>query len=473
MGNSGSTQLQHCLNAVFSHNLAGVSYPSNPLYQLVYVKPYNLDDRVTPAAVTRPSNSQQVADIVKCAVASNVKVQPRSGGHSYANFGLGGQDGTVVVDLVNFQHFSMDQSTWQATIGSGTLLGDVTTRLHDNGNRAIAHGTCPAVGIGGHATIGGLGPLSRQWGSALDHVLEVEVVLANSTITRASEILNPDLFFALKGAAAGLGIITEFKVRTQPEPGDSVHYTYSFTLGSHDDMAPLFEAWQKLIADSSLTRKFASQVTVTELGMIIQGTYFGSKSEYNSLGLEDKLPRKPNFATVELKNWLGSISHWANEVLEEVGGGIPAPFYSKSLALRNDTLMSGQTIKDVFKLFGSKDKGTIAWAAIFDLEAGAINDVAPNATAYGHRDALFYIQTYALGIPHVSQKTKDFLANINKIIEDSMPGANLGAYAGYVDPALTNAQERYWGSNLPRLQRIKKEYDPNDVFHNPQSVRPA
>lgn len=47
----------------------------------------------------------------------------------------------------------------------------------------------------GHLTIGGLGPLSRQWGAALDHVEEVEVVLANATITRASKTLNPDLFF--------------------------------------------------------------------------------------------------------------------------------------------------------------------------------------------------------------------------------------------------------------------------------------
>ena len=47
----------------------------------------------------------------------------------------------------------MDDSTWQATIGAGTLLGDVTTRLHDAGGRAIAHGVCPGVGIGGHATI--------------------------------------------------------------------------------------------------------------------------------------------------------------------------------------------------------------------------------------------------------------------------------------------------------------------------------
>jgi FAD/FMN-containing dehydrogenase len=109
--------------------------------------------------------------------------------------GLGGQDNAVVVDMVHFQQFSMDTSTWQATVGAGTLLRDLKTRLHNAGRRAIAHGTCPQVGIGGHATIGGLGPISRQWGMALDHILEVEIVLANGTITRASATRNPDILF--------------------------------------------------------------------------------------------------------------------------------------------------------------------------------------------------------------------------------------------------------------------------------------
>lgn len=55
--------------------------------------------------------------------------------------------------MVNFKDFSMDKKTWQATIGAGTRLGEVTTKLHDAGGRAIAHGVCPGVGIGGHATI--------------------------------------------------------------------------------------------------------------------------------------------------------------------------------------------------------------------------------------------------------------------------------------------------------------------------------
>lgn len=370
----------------------------------------------------------------------------------------------------------MDHNTWQATIGSGTLLDDITKKLHDNGKRAMAHGTCPQVGIGGHATIGGLGPTSRMWGASLDHIEEVEVVLANGTVARASDSENSDLFWALKGAGASFGIITEFKVKTHPEPGQTVQYSYTFTPdlgGSSEDVASVFEAWQTLVSDPNLSRKFASQVWITEVGMILSGTFFGTEAEYDQLGIEDALPFAPAHKSIELTDFLGAVSQWASDVGQEAGGGIPNPFYAKSLALRNDTLMSSDTIKQVFKLMletSIDDKGTPAWFVIFDLEGGAVSDVPQTATAYAHRDALFYLQSYALGVPSVSDKTKEFLTNVNGIIEDGMPdGVTLGAYPGYIDPDLgANAQELYWGENYPRLQEVKRKYDPGDVFHNPQ-----
>lgn len=118
----------------------------------------------------------------------------------------------------------MDESTYTATLGSGLRLDDVTHKLYGAGKRAMAHGVCPQVGSGGHFTIGGLGPTSRQWGSSLDHIEEAEVVLANSSIVRASDKQYQDVFFAIKGAAASFGIVTEFKVRTEPAPGLGVQY---------------------------------------------------------------------------------------------------------------------------------------------------------------------------------------------------------------------------------------------------------
>jgi FAD/FMN-containing dehydrogenase len=388
--------------------------------------------------------------------------------------GIGGQDGLIVVDLKNFKQFSIDKNTWQATIGGGTLLGDVTKQLHENGNRAMAHGTCPQVGIGGHATIGGLGPSSRMWGSALDHVEEVQVVLANSSIIRASEQQNSDVFWALKGAAAGFGIITEFKVRTQAEPAESVLYSYSLQVGNTKAKADAFKKWQALITDPDLSRKFASQFIITELGAVITGTYFGSQKEFDSLNISSRLPHQDE-SVIVLKDWLGVVGHWAEDLALEIGGGIQSNFYAKSVAYTKDDVIPDAAVDKLFEYVDKTDKGTPLWFVIWDLEGGAINDVAPDATAYGHRDALFYHQAYGVNlVGRVNDKIRNFLTGFNKAVSDSLPGHNLGAYAGYVDPALGDGgASAYWGDNLPRLEKIKASIDPKDIFHNPQSVRPA
>jgi FAD/FMN-containing dehydrogenase len=72
----------------------------------------------------------------------------------------GGEKETITIDLVNFNQVCVDKTNWQATIGAGLQVGEISKQLLHNGNRAVAHGTCPSVGIGGHATIGGLGPAS-------------------------------------------------------------------------------------------------------------------------------------------------------------------------------------------------------------------------------------------------------------------------------------------------------------------------
>jgi FAD/FMN-containing dehydrogenase len=377
--------------------------------------------------------------------------------------------------MKHFQQFSMDESTWQATIGGGTFLGDVTKRLHENGNRAMAHGTCPQVGIGGHATIGGLGPSSRMWGSSLDHVEEVEVVLANSTIVRASEQENSDIFFAIKGAAAGFGIVTEFKVRTQAEPSEAVLYSYNIQGGNTAAKADAFKKWQKLITDPDLSRKFASQFILTEqFGAIITGTFFGSQEEYDSLNISSRLPNEKK-ASIELKDWLGTVGHWAEDEALKIVGGIPSNFYAKSLAYTKDDVIPDQAIDDMFEHIDKADKGNALWFIIWDLEGGAINDVAPNATAYGHRNALFYHQAYAVNLlGKIGDKTRDFLTGVNKVITDALPDHDEGAYAGYVDPALgENSASLYWGGNVERLENIKAAIDPDDVFSNPQSIKPA
>jgi hypothetical protein len=150
---------------------------------------------------------------------------------------------------------------------------------------------------------------------------------------------------------------------------------------------------------------------------------------------------------------------------------LAAPLYTKSLTFNGADLIPDSVVDQVFGYLDKVEKDTLIWFIIFDLAGGAINDVAQDATSYAHRDALFYLQSYAVGVGQVSDKTKAFLRGVNTTIKNGMPGGqDFGAYAGYVDPELVNGPAEYWRTNLPRLQQIKSEVDTKDVFHNPQSV---
>ncbi|KIW04205.1 uncharacterized protein PV09_04513 [Verruconis gallopava] len=451
--------------------------PDEPFYIKDHVKRYNLDIETTPLAVTYPKTTAQVSSIVKLAKDNNLKVQAKCGGHSYANFC--DPNGGIIVDLKHFQKFEIDENTWRCRVGGGTLLGDLTKRMFEPHKRAMAHGTCPTVGIGGHATIGGLGPSSRLWGAALDHVEEVEMVVANGDVIRANENENSDIFWAVKGAGASFGVITEFVVRTEPAPGRLVQYSYSFTTGSWKDMAKTFKAWQTYVSQPDLTRSFASTATITELGLTISVTYFGTDEEFDKINFAKNFPGNQTPKTIVFDDYLGAVGHWAEDVALEIISPLPAHSYTKTLTFNHCNQIPDSVIDRMFKYFEEVSKGTLVWFAIFDLAGGRVNDIPQDATAYAHRDALFYLQSYAVNpFGPVSNKSKQFLQGLNKVIRDGMAEAgentDLGAYAGYVDLELgAGAQKAYWRTNLPRLESIKLKWDPEDVFHNPQSVRPG
>jgi FAD/FMN-containing dehydrogenase len=61
-------------------------FPDKLLYQFEDAKPYNLNYPIIPAAVTYPKTPEQIVAIVRYAASANLKVQARSGGHSYGNY---------------------------------------------------------------------------------------------------------------------------------------------------------------------------------------------------------------------------------------------------------------------------------------------------------------------------------------------------------------------------------------------------
>lgn len=150
----------------------------------------------------------------------------------------------------------------------------------------------------------------------------------------------------------------------------------------------------------------------------------------------------------------------------------PAHFYSKSLKFTENTLMTEDAIDQVFNYLDTAESNSPLWFVVFDLAGGAINDVAQDATAYWHRDALYWMQSYIVDLTQIVTPTSRlFLNGLNEAAKNATPGVDDSAYPGYVDKSLHDAQTAYWGDNVERLQKIKAELDPDNVFRNPQSIQ--
>ncbi|EUA54158.1 FAD binding domain protein [Mycobacterium intracellulare 1956] len=169
----------------------------------------------TPAAVVTPTSAADVQKAMAFAAAHNLKVAPRSGGHSY--IGASTANGTMVLDLRQLPgDANYDAATGQVTVTPATSLYTMHRTLAAAG-RGVPTGTCPSVGAAGHALGGGLGAQSRHAGLLCDQLTSASVVLPNGQAVTASAASNPDLFWALRGGGGGnFGVTTSLTFATFP-----------------------------------------------------------------------------------------------------------------------------------------------------------------------------------------------------------------------------------------------------------------
>jgi FAD/FMN-containing dehydrogenase len=130
------------LNTALQKSSIPFHTPASPSFKAL-VRPFNCAFYFEPLAVALPETAEHVSGAVLAAKAAGVKVQARGGGHSYAAHSTGGQDGSLIIDMRNFQSVSVDQETGLARVGAGVRLGTLATELWKQGRRAIPHGTHP------------------------------------------------------------------------------------------------------------------------------------------------------------------------------------------------------------------------------------------------------------------------------------------------------------------------------------------
>ncbi|GAB1314796.1 hypothetical protein MFIFM68171_05006 [Madurella fahalii] len=439
--------------------------------------PFNLRLNYTPVAIAVPKTAKHVQDAVACARELGIKANAKCGGHSYASFGLGGEDGHLIIQMDRMNKVVLDNNTGIATVEGGSRLGHIAWELYNQGKRGISHGTCPGVGVGGHVLHGGYGISSHTKGLALDWVVGATVVLANSTIVNCSATENADLFWAMRGAGGSMGIVTEFRFDTFEVPEQVTYFIapvrWSTEARALVGMRAVQEFAQTMPAELNMRLFIASRF------VNLEGLYYGDK-EGLKVALAPLIEKtNATMAMMETGDWLAQLKHFGGGM--DLDQGHPydehETFYSTSLYTK--ALNETQLETFVSYWFKHAKANKRDWYVHIDLHGGnnsAVSRHAADSTAYAHRDyLLMYLLYDRVDRGVYPADGHSYMENFSRNITNGMARSDWGMYINYPDSRLDQeaAQVNYWGSHLPKLQAIKKAVDPEDLFHYPQGVLPG
>lgn len=277
------------------------------------VAAFNIRLPYTPAAIAVPQTIKHIQDSVKCGKKLGVKVSAKSGGHSYASFGFGGENGHLVVELDRMYNVTYDAASNVATVQPGARLGHVATVLYEKYGRAVSHGTCPGVGVSGHFAHGGFGFSSHMHGLALDAVVGVSVVLADGSVVEADDDQNSDLFWGIKGAGSNFGIIASWRMTTFEAPKTLTRFGVALGWTKQNAVAGL-EAVEKY-AKNTMPREVNFRIGDYGKGQAqIEGLYYGTPDQWRKAfkPLLDTLPAGYNVSEPKAYNWIDAVISYSN-----------------------------------------------------------------------------------------------------------------------------------------------------------------
>jgi FAD/FMN-containing dehydrogenase/alkanesulfonate monooxygenase SsuD/methylene tetrahydromethanopterin reductase-like flavin-dependent oxidoreductase (luciferase family) len=402
-----------------------------------------------PGLVLRPRSAAEVADAVRFASTQDVPLGVRSGGHGIS--GRSTNDGGIVVDLGAFDHVQVvDEATRRVRIGVGATWASVAERLSPLG-WAISSGDSGGVGVGGLATAGGIGFLGRVFGLTIDHVVAAEVVTADGRIVHASADENPDLLWGLRGAGGNLGVVTWVEIEAM-EVGNVV---FSQMALDASDAAGLLERWGAVV--ESAPRELTSFLILSPerrgQGAVAQlmTVWAGDDPEAAVAQLERLADVAPLLGHQAYLLPYSGVVQAADK--HHTGGGDPAV---RSALVDHLDATTAQAFARV---------ATSGRASFLQVRAtgGAAHDVAVDATAYAHRH-----QNFLLSAMSPSQDLLDTLWDA-----EMGPVAD-GLYLSFeTDTRPERLTDAFPPATLDRLRRVKRDWDPQNLFRANFPVTPA
>jgi FAD/FMN-containing dehydrogenase len=427
-------------------------------------KVYNAMIDRRPEVVVRAANVGDVVAAVRYAADNNLDLAIRGGGHSVPGFGT--CDKGVVIDLSGMRAVHVDPAKKTARAEGGATWGDFNNATYPFG-LATTGGIISTTGVSGLTLGGGIGYLARGCGLSLDNLLSAEVVTADGRVLKASNQENQDLFWAIRGGGGNFGVLTSLEFHLHPvkdvyggpmffelKDGPALLSFYNDFIKTADERFGGFPAFQIAPPLPFIPEKRHGEPFIAFVSCWAGPLEEGEKA---LKPIRDVAPR--------VAEGIGAMPYPA---LNSAFDGLVPPglqHYWKANFVKE---LNAESIAAHME-HGPQVPAVNSTMHIYPIN-GACHRVAPDATAFGHRDANF--ATVIAGMWPDPTQNKANTKWVRDYSDAIAPYSEPGGYINFMaDDDQGRVRENY-GANYERLLSIKRTYDPGNLFHLNQNIKP-
>jgi FAD/FMN-containing dehydrogenase len=419
-----------------------------------------------PAAIARCLTDADVQAAVRFAAAHRMLVSVRGGGHHIAGNAVA--DGGLMIDLSALRAVDVDVAGRTARVGAGALLKDFDATAQAHG-LATPLGINSTTGVAGLTLGGGFGWLTRRYGLTIDNLLSARVVMADGSLRTASPREETDLFWALRGGGGNFGVATSFEFALHPV-GPEVYA--GFVVYPIAQARQVLRAWRDFAATApdelSVWTVLRKAPPLPFLPVAAHGTevvifpivYAGDIEAGRRAVAPIERFGEPIAVALAPTPYAGFQG--AFDPLLAPGGRN----YWKS---NNFSRLSDAAIDEVIAAAAGLPGGE---CEIFVAQlGGAMARVAPEATAFAGRDASFIMNVHGRwSDPGDDERVRHWA---RAAFSAAAPHATGSGYVNFLTEDEGERVATAYGRNYPRLQALKRRFDPDNLFRMNLNIAPA
>jgi FAD/FMN-containing dehydrogenase len=414
-----------------------------------------------PAAIVRPADAGEVAQVVSLARETGLELAVRGGGHSYA--GHGATEGGIVLDLRGLDSIEIDPGGRVARAAGGLTAGGVTGAAAPHG-LAVGFGDTASVGIGGLTLGGGIGYLVRKHGLTIDQLLGAEVVTADGRVLEVDAGRHADLFWAIRGGGGNFGVVTRFDYRLHP---------VDVVTGGMLALPATPEILAALVAEAEAAPEGLSLIANVLLAPPLPF-------------VPPELVGAPLVLVLLVHAGPLDAGERAVAPLRALGSPVadfirPMPYAEMFPAETPDvpprsvvrTFFSDELDESLAGELLDRLRASTAQVAGIGIRVlgGAAARVPPDATAFVHRQRRLLVTTFAAyASPEEDPVHRAWAYGAAVALQEG----NDSTYVNFLgDEGAERVRAAYPGSTWDRLAEVKHRYDPENLFRLNQNVPPA